>query len=301
MNKKYALALTIVIVIIASGVSSGFKIFDTWSLVGKAFADDSTLPAWVRNIFVWYGQKQVSEDELIGALKFLVQQGIIQLGPQSTGGGSHAMSGMSGMSSSMMSSNTPFNPNVPLNVPMIDGYYNGKKVFFIHTEGSDKDQAAMMAAMINFPVIQTNDLKNISPQQLGKVYLFTNGIHESSPYGGGAYMFQLDIFDSVPGDQQYSQFRVPQIVTWNDGSNPKLLTSVDQILQTQSNGEITIKSTDHVMNMPIMVWQSADGVKYITHEIDKIFLSMPNYKGEVENIDVDHHIATINLQPVKNG
>jgi hypothetical protein len=37
------------------------------------------IPEWVRNIFVWYAQNQVSEDELLDAIKFLVQQDIIKL------------------------------------------------------------------------------------------------------------------------------------------------------------------------------------------------------------------------------
>ncbi|MEJ2260759.1 MAG: PQQ-dependent sugar dehydrogenase [Nitrosopumilaceae archaeon] len=37
------------------------------------------IPEWVRNIFVWYGQEKVSEEELLNAIKFLVQQKIINL------------------------------------------------------------------------------------------------------------------------------------------------------------------------------------------------------------------------------
>lgn len=37
------------------------------------------IPDWVKNIFIWYGQNQVSENDLLNAIKFLVQQGIIKL------------------------------------------------------------------------------------------------------------------------------------------------------------------------------------------------------------------------------
>jgi L-ascorbate metabolism protein UlaG (beta-lactamase superfamily) len=37
------------------------------------------IPEWVRNIFIWYGEDQISEDELIAALQFLVQEGIIKV------------------------------------------------------------------------------------------------------------------------------------------------------------------------------------------------------------------------------
>ena len=37
------------------------------------------VPDWVRNIFIWYSEEQISEDELLNAIKFLVNQGIINL------------------------------------------------------------------------------------------------------------------------------------------------------------------------------------------------------------------------------
>ncbi|HJW20512.1 MAG TPA: hypothetical protein VJ571_08165 [Candidatus Nitrosotalea sp.] len=39
----------------------------------------SKIPSWVKGIFNYYGQGQVSDDELLGAIKFLVNQGIIKL------------------------------------------------------------------------------------------------------------------------------------------------------------------------------------------------------------------------------
>ena len=37
------------------------------------------VPDWVRNIFIWYAEERISEDELLNAIKFLVNQGIINL------------------------------------------------------------------------------------------------------------------------------------------------------------------------------------------------------------------------------
>lgn len=44
--------------------------------------DNSTskkIPDWIKNIFIWYGQDQVSEDDLLNAIKFLIEQGIIKI------------------------------------------------------------------------------------------------------------------------------------------------------------------------------------------------------------------------------
>ena len=40
---------------------------------------ENKIPGWVKNIFIWYSQDQISEDEVLNAIKFLVNQGIINL------------------------------------------------------------------------------------------------------------------------------------------------------------------------------------------------------------------------------
>jgi len=37
------------------------------------------IPNWVRQIFIWYAAEQITESVLLGAIQFLVQQGIIDL------------------------------------------------------------------------------------------------------------------------------------------------------------------------------------------------------------------------------
>ena len=37
------------------------------------------IPVWVKNIFVWYAEEKVTEEELLGAIEFLVNQNIIQI------------------------------------------------------------------------------------------------------------------------------------------------------------------------------------------------------------------------------
>jgi glucose/arabinose dehydrogenase len=51
---------------------------------GEIFVEDleikeRKISEWIRNIFIWYSQDQVSEDELLNAIKYLVQQKIIKL------------------------------------------------------------------------------------------------------------------------------------------------------------------------------------------------------------------------------
>lgn len=69
-------------------VSFGNPIMESYprqcSANGEIFVEEidmveQKIPEWVRNIFVWYAQNQVSEDELLNALQYLLQQGIIKL------------------------------------------------------------------------------------------------------------------------------------------------------------------------------------------------------------------------------
>jgi len=193
-----------------------------------------------------------------------------------------------------MMSDMSFNVNAPITIPMIDGYYNGERVFFVHTEVSDKAMAEMMTWMINFPTLHTSELKNIPEDDMSKVYVFTNGIAGSEPYGGGPFMFQIDVFDSIPGQTGYSQFRVPHLVTWNDDSTPRVLTSIEEILEAESNGELTIQKTDNVVNAPMIVWKSG-GMEQKASMVQRMFESMPGVDGEIINVDVDNYLVMMKL------
>ena len=50
---------------------------------GGIYHDDmeeiQKIPDWVKNIFTWYSQDQISEDEVLNAIKFLINQLIIDL------------------------------------------------------------------------------------------------------------------------------------------------------------------------------------------------------------------------------
>lgn len=48
-----------------------------------AYAKESKIPDWVKQIFVWYGQGQISEDELLGAIRFLINNNVITVDTQS--------------------------------------------------------------------------------------------------------------------------------------------------------------------------------------------------------------------------
>ena len=260
----------------------------------NSFAEESKLPDWIKNIFVWYGQGQISEDDVLNAITFLVENKIIQI--------DMANQSMEMMNQGMMEQNMPFNVDVPVIMPMIDGYYKGNKVYFVHTEVSDSAMADMMSKMINFPTLYVPELKNIPEDQMARVYVFTNGVPGSEPYGGGPFMFQIDVFDSTPGQAGYSQFRIPYLVTWNDDTSPRILTSESVILKAESDGNVTIEKSTLVVNVPMITWEME--VYYgkamgKTSLIPRIFESMSGVEGELIFVDEKNYVAIFKLHSEK--
>jgi len=263
-------------------------------VIPNSFAEESKLPDWIRKIFVWYGEGQISEDDVLNAITFLVENKIIQI--------DMANQSMEMMNQGMREQNMPFNVDVPVIMPMIDGYYKGNKVYFVHTEVSDSAMADMMSKMINFPTLYVPELKNIPEDQMARVYVFTNGVPGSEPYGGGPFMFQIDVFDSTPGQAEYSQFRIPFLVTWNDDTSPRILNSESEILRAESEGKVTIEKSTFVVNVPMITWEME--VYYgkamgKTSMIPRIFESMSGVEGELIFVDEKNYVAIFKLHSEK--
>lgn len=137
--------------------------------------------------------------------------------------------------------------------PPVTGYYEGEEVEFIHTETSDADVAGMLTEMMGgSPVIHTPALAKANPSTLATVYVFTNGIEPDS--ARGPFGYQPDVFDSVPGDSDYSGLRAVHLVEWKQGTQPRPLTSADEVSKAEASGDITITAPGIVVNMPITTW-----------------------------------------------
>ena len=112
-------------------------------------------------------------------------------------------------------------------IPVIDAYYEGQKIWFIHTEVSDKKMANKLTKMVNYRTHYAPKFGDIPVENIGKLYIFTNGIDDQNtkPWGGGPFNYQIDSFDTTPDDPQYTPVRQPQLVTWKQGVIPLVLTS----------------------------------------------------------------------------
>ena len=142
-------------------------------------------------------------------------------------------------------------------IPVIDAYYNGEKLWFIHTDVTSPEMAERLTKMVNYKTLYVPaHAEAIEPNKLAKLYLFANGVdqRDTEPWGGGPFNYQIDIFDSIPGDEGYTSLRQPHVVTWTENTTPRILKSEEELLAAEAAGELAIKPTGVVVNVPVVRW-----------------------------------------------
>jgi hypothetical protein len=142
-------------------------------------------------------------------------------------------------------------------IPIIDAYHEGEKIWFIHTDVTDPKMAERLTMMVDYKTLHVpKNAEAVDINKIAKLYVFTNGIDQSNvkPWGGGPFNYQIDIFDSVPGDEGYTSVRNPHLVTWNEDSTPRILKTEKELLEAEANGELVIKGTPVVVNVPVVRW-----------------------------------------------
>ena len=142
-------------------------------------------------------------------------------------------------------------------IPVVDAYYEGEKAWFIHTDVTDPQLAERLTKMVNYRTLYVpKNTEATDKDKLAKFYVFTNGIDRAGekPWGGGPFGFQIDIFESVPGDEGYTALKAPYLVTWNDNARPRILKSVESLKQAEAAGELTIEEAGVIVNTPVVRW-----------------------------------------------
>lgn len=134
-------------------------------------------------------------------------------------------------------------------LPAGKAWADGKEIYFVHTEASDPGVTEALTNMMKSPVILVPSLANVPDESLANVYVFTNGIAGSGPFG-----FQADVFDNPPGTDGYTPLRRLNVIAWVDETKARELTHVDDVLAAEAAGELTIEQPGVVINMPFVVW-----------------------------------------------
>ena len=137
----------------------------------------------------------------------------------------------------------------PPTEPPVNGYLDGQEIKFMHTEVSDPKIARILTEMISSPVFTVPSLAQVPASALARVYVFANGVKD-----GGPLKFQRDVFDNPPGTAGYSPLRKIMLVTWKDAARPRTLKSVAELKDAESRGELAIKDSGAVVNIPLLTW-----------------------------------------------
>ncbi len=172
---------------------------------------------------------------------------------------------------------------IPVNIPLHKGFYNGKPVYYIITDSSNSMEASQISAKQNWKVQQSPLLAYAPQKLLTKMYVFTNGIS-----GNGTQGYQDEVFSDTPSDDSYTPLSLVVQVTWNPGRTPQVLNSTKDILDANTTGTLTLTTTDNVVNTPQIVWPGGQMTARNNTES-----SEPSYVGgQVLNIDTASKFVT---------
>ena len=180
------------------------------------------------------------------------------------------------------------NANVEIDVPLMKGYENGNEIFFIATDASDNQTAAMITNASGFKVNFAPLLARTPEEARGQAYVFENGIEGEGPLG-----FQVPVINARPGQEGYSPLLQINLVRWNEGAatQPTELRSEQDIIAASNAGQLTIDKTDVIVNHPAVQWQG--GSLPIRDDATNITDESPYMGGgQVTKIDTVNMTAT---------
>lgn len=138
---------------------------------------------------------------------------------------------------------------IPVKIPLHQGLYDGKPVYFIITDSSNSDEGKQISDKQNWKVQTSLPLAQAPAKFLTTTYVFTNGLP-----GKGTKGYQDDVFSNTPSDKNYTPVSEIVKVRWGIGRTPEVLNSTKEILNASKEGRLMLTPTDIVMNMPQIAW-----------------------------------------------
>ena len=175
--------------------------------------------------------------------------------------------------------------NVPVTIPLHQGYYKGTPVYYIITDSSDSAHADLITKNQGWKVNLAPLLANATKDSLSKTYMFTNG-----RAGDGVHGFQGEIFTSTPAQvDEYSALTSHVHVTWDDASVPFILDSEKAVMDAEDLGLIVLTELNLVSNMPQTVWWEGQ----MPVKVNKILTNeTPFGGGQILDIDLTDMTVT---------
>ncbi len=175
--------------------------------------------------------------------------------------------------------------NVPVTIPLHQGYYMGKGVYYIITDSSDPTHADIITKNQDWKVNLAPLLANATKDALSKTYMFTNGLP-----GDGVHGFQGEVFTSTPAQTDaYSALTSSVHVTWNNDAAPRVPVSDNAIFSSVQQRLVVLTPLNVVLNMPQTVWPEGQMLvkanKTLTNET-------PFVGGQLLDIDLRNKTIT---------
>jgi hypothetical protein len=152
----------------------------------------------------------------------------------------------------------PSSPFTSVSLPVLGGWYEGRRVYYITTEISDPQMAANGGATYAPrlkdalpPIPRPPDW----PTVLDRVYKFATNDQDA--------VFAAEPRPVGPGstDVTYSPLWIAYMVTWNAGGHRRLLLSEASILDAEASGEVAVVRTDIVINCPIVATAAGEHLR----------------------------------------
>ena len=173
--------------------------------------------------------------------------------------------------------------NIPIDIPLIKGYVDGKEMYVIATDASDKETADLITNVTGFKANVAPVLSKTPTDVLAQTYVFKNGIK-----GDGLFGFQSPVLSAKPGDNGYSPLYQLNTVEWINQESAQELKSIGEILTAENNGQLKIEKTNVVVNKPAVKW---DGGELMIKE-GEINYETSYGEGQVTKIDIENMIVT---------
>jgi len=175
--------------------------------------------------------------------------------------------------------------NVPVDIPLHKGYYDGQYVYYIITDTNDSVHANIISENQGWRVELAPFLENAPDSALSTAYMFTNGVA-----GDGTHGFQNDVLTSTPAQSDiYSPLTASVHATWAEDTSPRIFDSEDAILRAAETGEIELMEIPVVINRPQIIWP--DG-QMLVRDDPTVSDDMPYGGGQILEINTEEMFVT---------
>ena len=139
--------------------------------------------------------------------------------------------------------------NDQVQLPVSQGFVNGKVAYFVATDASNNETANSIFENTGWHVNFAPRLTQLPNSQLSQGFEFLNGIK-----GLGAFGFQLPVASSTPDDEDYNPLVRLNLIRWNENATISILKSVPEIILASQKGDLQIIPTNITINSPAVLW-----------------------------------------------